>query len=67
MSFSMQVINDEEVKAAIEEEIKPVPEEISKLKEVADSNVAMIMSLNSESLENERKFYNLLNHLVYTL
>lgn len=54
MSFSMQVINDEEVKAAIEEEIKPVPEEISKLKEVADSNVAMIMSLNSESL-GERK------------
>jgi len=50
----MQVINDEEVKAAIEEEIKPVPEEISKLKEVADSNVAMIMSLNSESL-GERK------------
>lgn len=54
MSFSMQVVNEEEVKAAIEEEIKPVPEEIVKLKEVADKNVEMIMSLDLESL-GERK------------
>ena len=54
MSFTMQIVNEEEVKAAIEEQIKPVPEEIVKLKEVADKNVAMIMSLNLEEL-GERK------------
>ncbi|MBD3108297.1 toxic anion resistance protein [Bacillus sp. AGMB 02131] len=54
MTFSMQVVNEEEVKAAIEEEIKPVPAEIAKLKETADNNVAKIMSLNADSL-GERK------------
>ena len=54
MSFTMQIVNEEEVKVAIEEQIKPVPEEIAKLKEVADKNVAMIMSLNLEEL-GERK------------
>ena len=54
MSFSMQIVNEEEVKAAIEEQIKPIPEEIAKLKAVADNNVSMIMSLNFEVLE-ERK------------
>jgi len=50
----MQIVNEEEVKAAIEEQIKPIPEEIAKLKAVADNNVSMIMSLNFEVLE-ERK------------
>lgn len=50
MSFTMQVVNEEDVKAAIEEEIKPIPEEIAKLKVTADNNVAQIMSLNTESL-----------------
>ena len=54
MTFSMQVVNEEEVKAAIEEEIKPVPAEIAKLKETADNNVAKIMSLSTDSL-GERK------------
>ena len=54
MTFSMQVVNEEEVKAAIEEEIKPVPAEIAKLKETADNNVEKIMSLSTDSL-GERK------------
>jgi len=52
MSFSMQVVNEEEVKVVIEEQVKPVPEELIKLKETADTNVAMIMSLETNSTES---------------
>ncbi|PEJ59061.1 toxic anion resistance protein [Bacillus sp. AFS002410] len=51
MSFSMQVVNEEEIKAVIEEQVKPVPEELVKLKEAAEANVAMIMELNTVSKE----------------
>lgn len=55
MSFSMEVASPAEIKAAIEQEVKPVPEELAKLKEVADSNVATIMALDVESLEKRRE------------
>ncbi|RAV08886.1 toxic anion resistance protein [Paenibacillus contaminans] len=55
MSFSMEVASPAEIKAAIEQEVKPVPEELAKLKEVADSNVATIMTLDVESLEKRRE------------
>ncbi|PEK99046.1 toxic anion resistance protein [Bacillus sp. AFS017336] len=51
MSFSMQVVNEEEIKAVIEEQVKPVPKELVKLKEAAEANVAMIMELNTVSKE----------------
>ncbi|MDF2725296.1 MAG: KlaA protein [Paenibacillus sp.] len=54
MSFSMEVVNPNEIKAAIEEQVKPVPEEFAKLKEAADNNVAHIMALDVESLEKRR-------------
>lgn len=49
MSFSMQVTNQEEVKAIVEEQVKPVPEELKKLKEAADANVAEIMALSFDT------------------
>lgn len=55
MSFSMEVASPEEIKAVIEEEVKPVPEEVAKLKELADSNVAAIMDLDLDSLEKRKE------------
>jgi len=55
MSFSMEVASPEEIKAVIEEEVKPVPEEVAKLKELADSNVAAIMELDLDSLEKRKE------------
>ncbi|GIO68582.1 toxic anion resistance protein [Paenibacillus cookii] len=55
MSFSMEVASPEEIKALIEEEVKPVPEEVAKLKELADSNVAAIMDLDLDSLEKRKE------------
>lgn len=55
MSFSMDVASPEEIKAAIEQEVKPVPEEVAQLKAVADNNVATIMSFDMESLEKRKE------------
>lgn len=55
MSFSMEVASPEEIKAAVEQEVKPVPEEVAKLKEIADTNVATIMALDIESLEKRKE------------
>jgi uncharacterized protein YaaN involved in tellurite resistance len=55
MSFTLEIANSEEIKAVIEHEIKPVPEEIAKLKELADSNVATIMSMELDSLDKRRE------------
>ncbi|MEK0314711.1 toxic anion resistance protein [Cohnella sp. 56] len=54
MSFTMEVPSQEEIKVAIEEEVKPVPEEVAKLQEMADSNVQAIMSLDIESLDKRK-------------
>ncbi|RUS45065.1 toxic anion resistance protein [Cohnella sp. AR92] len=54
MSFTMEVSSPEEIKAVIEQEVKPVPEEIAKLKETADANVAAIMAIDLESLDTKK-------------
>ncbi|WP_088068897.1 toxic anion resistance protein [Gottfriedia luciferensis] len=55
MSFSMQVVNEEGIKAVIEEQVKPIPEELVKLKETAEANVAMIMQIDTVSKETYDK------------
>jgi hypothetical protein len=55
MSFSMETASPEEIKAAIEQEVKPIPEEVAKLKETADANVATIMAFDIESLEKRKE------------
>lgn len=54
MSFTMEVPSQEEIKVAIEEEVKPVPEEVAKLRQMADANVQAIMSLDIESLDKRK-------------
>lgn len=55
MSFTMEVISPEEIKTAIEEQVKPEPEEVTQLKELAANNVQAIMELDIESLEKRRQ------------
>jgi len=53
MSFSMEVAQPEVIKAVIEEEIKPEPEEVQKLREQARNNVESIIKIDVDSY-NER-------------
>ncbi|WP_270167680.1 toxic anion resistance protein [Paenibacillus sp. SYP-B4298] len=55
MSFSMEVISPEKIKTAIEEEVKPVPEEVAQLQQLAQSNVTAILELDLESLDKRRQ------------
>lgn len=54
MAFSMEVVNPEEIRAAIQEEVKPEPEELTKLKTQAKTNVSAILELDMESLEKRQ-------------
>lgn len=55
MSFSMEVVDQDVVKKEIETLVQPVPEEIQKLKQLADSNVKEIMELDLDSLEKRKQ------------
>ncbi|QJD83043.1 toxic anion resistance protein [Cohnella herbarum] len=55
MSFTMEVASPEEIKSVIEQEVKPMPEELAKLKETADLNVATIMAMDIESMEKRKE------------
>lgn len=54
MNFSMEVIDEQKVKQEIEEAIKPVPQEVMKLKEQTDKNVAALMAIDLDSLEERQ-------------
>lgn len=54
MGFSMEVTDTEAIKKEIVEQVKPVPEEVAKLKALADNNVSEIMTLDIESLEKRK-------------
>lgn len=54
MGFSMEVTDTEAIKKEIVEQVKPVPEEVTKLKKLAESNVSEIMTLDLESLEKRK-------------
>src|SRR5690606_8239237 len=51
MSFSMEVAEPEVIKAVIEEEVKPEPEEVAKLRELARNNVNSIIKLDVDSYD----------------
>ena len=55
MSFTMEVVSPEQLKAAIEEEVKPVPEEVQQLMDQASTNVTTILNMDVESLEQRKK------------
>ncbi|NLP27608.1 MAG: toxic anion resistance protein [Clostridia bacterium] len=54
MGFSMEVVDTEAIKEEIVEQVKPVPEEVKKLKEQAEKNANQLINLNMDSIE-ERK------------
>jgi len=55
MSFSMEIASTEEIKNVIEEQVKPVPEEVAQLQQLAASNVAAILGMDVDSLEKRRE------------
>lgn len=55
MSFSMEVVSSEKLKSAIEEQVKPEPEEVTQLKELAGANVTAILELDLESLDKRKE------------
>lgn len=55
MSFTMEVASQEKIKSVIEEQGKPVPEEVSQLQELALNNVSTILALDLESLEKRKE------------
>lgn len=54
MGFSMEVSDQNVIKEEIIEQVKPIPEEVKKLQEIADTNVNEIMVMDVESLEKRR-------------
>lgn len=54
MSFSMEVLDEKKIKEEIDEQVKPVPEEVAKLRSLAEGNVAEIMAMDITSLEKKR-------------
>lgn len=54
MAFSMEVSNTEEIKQEVIEQIKPVKEEVIKLKTMTDQNVEAVMNVKMDSIEDRR-------------
>lgn len=54
MPFKMEVTDTEKIKKDIVEQTKPVPEEVTELKKVAESNASEIMKLDMDSLEKRK-------------
>ncbi|KQO18659.1 toxic anion resistance protein [Paenibacillus sp. Leaf72] len=54
MSFTMEVVSEEKLKSVIEEQVKPEPEEVTQLRELATSNVSTILELDLDSLEKRK-------------
>ncbi|WP_338554071.1 toxic anion resistance protein [Paenibacillus sp. KS-LC4] len=54
MSFTMEVVSEEKLKSVIEEQVKPEPEEVAQLRELATSNVSSILELDLDSLEKRK-------------
>lgn len=51
MGFSMEVQDTNAIKEEIVEQVKPVPEEVAKLKEMADKNVRELLAIELDSLD----------------
>ncbi|MGG4142228.1 toxic anion resistance protein [Paenibacillus algorifonticola] len=54
MSFTMEVVSEEKLKSVIEEQVKPEPEEVTQLRELATSNVSSILELDLDSLDKRK-------------
>ncbi len=56
MAFTMEVSDTKVIHDEIVEQVKPVPEEVAKLQEIANNNVNEIMAINLDSMELKRTF-----------
>ena len=54
MAFTMEVPNEEAIKNEVQEQVKPVPEEVARLQAVAESNVAEIMTLDIDEFAKKK-------------
>ncbi len=54
MGFSMEVTDTETIKKEVIEQVQPAPEEVTKLKALAESNVSEILTLDLDSLEKRK-------------
>lgn len=54
MGFSMDIADVQVIKDEIVEQVKPIPEEVTQLKNIATNNVSEIMNVDLDSLEKRR-------------
>ena len=54
MAFTMEVPDEAAIKSEVIEQVKPVPEEVAQLQAVAESNVAEIMTLDSDEFAKRK-------------
>ena len=54
MDFTMEVADTEKIKKDIIRDVKPVPEEVTSLKKLAETNASEIVALDMDSLEKRR-------------
>ncbi|MDD1749867.1 MAG: toxic anion resistance protein [Methanothrix sp.] len=54
MAFTMEVPDEAAIKNAVQEQVKPVPEEVARLQEVAEGNVAEIMALDLDEFVKKK-------------
>ncbi|MGG7177677.1 toxic anion resistance protein [Clostridium paraputrificum] len=55
MEFSMEVLDTDVIKKEIIDEVKPAPEEVSKLKELTNRNISSLIELDINSLEDRQR------------
>ena len=54
MAFTMEVPDEAAIKKEVQEQVKPVPEEVAQLQAVAESNVAEIMTLDIDEFAKRK-------------
>ena len=54
MAFSMEITNTEALQKQIEEEVKPVPEELQQLRKMAEANVSELLTMDYEELDKRK-------------
>ncbi len=54
MVFTMEVPDEAEIKKEVQEQVKPVPEEVAQLQAVAESNVAEIMTMDIDEFAKKQ-------------
>jgi len=54
MSFTMVVADEAAIKNAVQEQVKPVPEDVARLQEVAEGNIAEIMKLDLDEFAKKK-------------